>query len=63
MNLKFRSVKEPPPPPLESEERQALAAAIDRRNLVQRELDATNKALAELHDKRRGERSKRPSNP
>jgi hypothetical protein len=53
MNLsRLRSVKEPPPPPLESEERLALAAAIERRNLVQRELDATVKALDELQESR-----------
>jgi hypothetical protein len=57
MNLSLRRAsKNPPGEIFESEERQALAVAIDRRNLVQRELDATNKALAEMQDKRRDAR-------
>jgi hypothetical protein len=53
MNLtKLRAVKEPPPPPLESGERLALAAAIEHRNAVQRELDATLRALDELQESR-----------
>jgi hypothetical protein len=57
MNLSIRrAAKNPPAEIFESEERQALSAAIDRRNLVQRELDATNKALAEMSEKRAGAR-------
>jgi hypothetical protein len=47
-----RASKNPPAAIFESDERAALAAAIDRRNILQRELDATNKALAEVSGKR-----------
>jgi hypothetical protein len=55
MNLSMRRAasKSPSAAIFESEERQALAAAIERRNLVQRELDATSRALSEIQEKRR----------
>jgi hypothetical protein len=44
----------PSAPQLKIDERQALATAIATRNHIQRELDATTKALAELQAKRFG---------
>src|ERR1700722_10741108 len=44
----------PSSPQLKSDERQMLATAIGARNHIQRELDATTKALADLQTKRLG---------
>jgi hypothetical protein len=54
MNLSMRraAANSPPPAIFKSEERQALATAIEGRNLAQKELDATNKALSEMQEVR-----------